>query len=114
MPPKWRASSPYRENRSTSSSRRTSGRGSSSPSVVGPGATAPERVSWRRPSRPSSPRSPAPAPRPPEAGRAGLDRLVDALEAEAAGARLAVYERLTVGDLVRRLRAEREALDWEI
>jgi hypothetical protein len=48
------------------------------------------------------------------AGRAGLDRLVDALEAEAAGARLAVYQRLTLGELVRRLRAEREALDWEI
>ena len=31
-----------------------------------------------------------------------------------AGARLAVYERVTVGDLVARLRAEREALDWEI
>lgn len=47
-------------------------------------------------------------------GRAGLDRLLDTLEAEAAGARLAVYQRLTVGELVRRLRAEREALDWEI
>jgi len=55
-----------------------------------------------------------PAPRPAPAGRAGLDRLVDALEAEAAGARLAVYQRLTLGELVRRLRAEREALDWEI
>jgi DNA-binding IscR family transcriptional regulator len=55
-----------------------------------------------------------PAPRPPVAGRAGLDRLVDTLEAEAAGARLAVYQRLTLGELVRRLRAEREALDWEI
>ncbi|MBK9087553.1 MAG: Rrf2 family transcriptional regulator [Holophagales bacterium] len=54
------------------------------------------------------------APRPARAGRAGLDRLVDALEAEAAGARLAVYQRLTLGELVRRLRAEREALDWEI
>lgn len=47
-------------------------------------------------------------------GRAGLDRLVDDLEAEAAGARLAVYQRVTLGELVRRLRAEREALDWEI
>ncbi|MBI5442889.1 MAG: Rrf2 family transcriptional regulator [Deltaproteobacteria bacterium] len=56
-----------------------------------------------------------PTPRPAAAtGRAGLDRLVDALEAEAAGARLAVYQRLTLGELVRRLRAEREALDWEI
>jgi DNA-binding IscR family transcriptional regulator len=55
------------------------------------------------------------APRPvPAAGRTGLDRLLDALEAEAAGARLAVYQRLTLGELVRRLRAEREALDWEI
>lgn len=54
------------------------------------------------------------APRPAPAGRAGLDRLVDALEAEATGARLAVYQRLTLGELVRRLRAEREALDWEI
>ena len=41
-------------------------------------------------------------------------RLADALEAEPAGARLAVYQRLTVGELVRRVRAEREALDWEI
>jgi len=55
-----------------------------------------------------------PAPRPPTPGRAGLDRLVDALEAEAAGARLAVYQRLSLGELVRRVRAEREALDWEI
>ena len=55
-----------------------------------------------------------PAPHPVAEGRAGLDRLVDALEAEAAGARLAVYQRLTLGELVRRLRAEREALDWEI
>jgi len=47
-------------------------------------------------------------------GRGGLDRLVDALEAEAAGTRLAVYQRITLGDLVRRLRVEREALDWEI
>lgn len=55
-----------------------------------------------------------PAPRPGAEGRSGLDRLVAALETEAAGARLAVYERLSVGDLVSRLRAEREALDWEI
>ena len=55
-----------------------------------------------------------PLPRPVAEGRAGLDRLVDALEAEAAGARLAVYQHLTLGELVRRLRAEREALDWEI
>ncbi len=54
------------------------------------------------------------APRPAPVGRAGLDRHLDALEAEAAGARLAVYQRLTLGELVRRLRAEREALDWEI
>lgn len=55
-----------------------------------------------------------PAPRPGAEGRAGLDRLVDALESEAARARLAVYERLTVGDLASRLRAERQVLDWEI
>jgi|GEM_PF-881538 len=56
---------------------------------------------------------PSPAPDAVE-GRAGLARLLDVLEAEAAGACLAVYQRLTVGELVRRLRAEREALDWEI
>ena len=55
-----------------------------------------------------------PAPRPVAGGRGGLDRLVDALEAEAAGTRLAVYQRITLGELVRRLRVEREALDWEI
>jgi DNA-binding IscR family transcriptional regulator len=55
-----------------------------------------------------------PSPRPPAEGRSGLDRLIDAVEAEAAGARLAVYDRLTVGVLVARLRAEREAPDWEI
>ena len=55
-----------------------------------------------------------PAARPATPGRSGLDRLVDALEAEAAGARLAVYARHSVGDLVSRLRAERQALDWEI
>ena len=43
-----------------------------------------------------------------------VPRLVAALEAEAAGARHAVYQRTTVGQLVSRLRAEREALDWEI
>lgn len=55
-----------------------------------------------------------PAPRPVRRERAGLDRLLDGLEAEAAGARLAVYRRVTLGELVRRLRSEREALDWEI
>lgn len=55
-----------------------------------------------------------PEPRPAAGERAGLDRLVDALEAEASGARLAVYQRLTLGELLRRLRAEREALDWEV
>ncbi len=55
-----------------------------------------------------------PSARPAEEGRAGLDRLVDLLEAEAGAARLAVYERVTVGDLVARTRAERQALDWEI
>jgi DNA-binding IscR family transcriptional regulator len=48
-----------------------------------------------------------------EASR-GLPGLVEAVEAEAAAARIAVYERLTVGDLVARLRAERHAIDWEI
>lgn len=55
-----------------------------------------------------------PEPRPAPSGRAGLDRLVDALEAEASGARLAVYQRVTLGELLLRLRAEQEALDWEI
>ncbi len=55
-----------------------------------------------------------PAPRPSGEGRSGLERLVDTLECEAAGARRAVYERTTVGDLVSRLRAEREVPDWEI
>jgi DNA-binding IscR family transcriptional regulator len=56
-----------------------------------------------------------PAQRPVEEGRrTGLDRIVDALEEEAAGASLAVYQRLTLGELVRGLRAEREALNWEI
>lgn len=55
-----------------------------------------------------------PAPHPSGEGRSDLGRLVDALEAEAAGARRAVYERTTVGDLVTRLRAEREVPDWEI
>ena len=54
-----------------------------------------------------------PAPRPVAAGR-GAARLVAAVEAEAAGARRAVWERTTVGHLVSRFRAEREALDWEI
>ena len=43
-----------------------------------------------------------------------LRRLVDAVEARSVAARLAVYERLTVGDLVARLRAESHALVWEI
>ena len=44
----------------------------------------------------------------------GLPALVEAVESDAAAARVAVYERITVGDLVARLRAERHALDWEI
>lgn len=48
------------------------------------------------------------------AGSGALGRLVDEVEAEAVEARRAVYARLTVGDLVDRLRAERETLDWEI
>jgi len=44
----------------------------------------------------------------------GLPGLVAAVEADAAAARLSVYERLAVGDLVARLRAERHAIDWEI
>jgi hypothetical protein len=56
----------------------------------------------------------SPAPHQPASGRRGLDRLVDTLEAEGARARLAVYERPTVGDLVSLLRAEREVPDWEI
>lgn len=55
--------------------------------------------------------SAARAERPPSGG---ASRLVVAVEAEAAGARRAVYQRTTVGQLVSRLRAEREALDWEI
>lgn len=55
-----------------------------------------------------------PEPRQGAEGRSGLDRLIDAVEAEAAGARLTVYQRLTVGELVNRLRSERDALDWEI
>ena len=55
-----------------------------------------------------------PSARPAEAGRAGLDRLVDALETQAGRARLEVYERVRVGDLVARMRSERQALDWEI
>ncbi len=39
---------------------------------------------------------------------------VDAVEAEAEAARRAVLERVTVGDLLARVRAERGALDWEI
>ncbi len=55
-----------------------------------------------------------PARRSAGAGSGTLGRLVDEVEAEAAEARRAVYARLTVGDLVGRLRAERETLDWEI
>ena len=55
-----------------------------------------------------------PSARPAEAGRTGLDRLVDLLEAEAGAVRLAVYERVTVGDLVKRVRTDRDVLDWEI
>lgn len=47
-------------------------------------------------------------------GRSPLRRLVDAVEANSVAARLAVYERITVGDLVARLRGERHALVWEI
>ena len=54
------------------------------------------------------------APRPAPGAARGVARLVEAIEAEAAGARLAVWERTTVGQLVSRLAAEREALDWEI
>ena len=56
----------------------------------------------------------APAPRPAPGAARGVARLVETIEAEAAGARLAVWERTTVGQLVSRLAAEREALDWEI
>ena len=62
--------------------------------VLAPFGTAPARALPARPGGPS--------------------RLVDALEAEAADARRAVYERTTVGQLVTRLRSERGALDWEI
>jgi DNA-binding IscR family transcriptional regulator len=55
-----------------------------------------------------------PAPRGSTAGTVGPGRLVDAIEAEAAGARRAVYERTTVGRLVALLAAERQTLDWEI
>jgi DNA-binding IscR family transcriptional regulator len=56
----------------------------------------------------------APSSRPSPAVGRGPARLVEAVEAEAAGARRAVYERTTVGQLVSRLAAERGALDWEI
>lgn len=56
----------------------------------------------------------APASRSEPAVGPGPARLVEAVEAEAAGARRAVYERTTVGQLVSRLAAERGALDWEI
>ena len=55
-----------------------------------------------------------PPPRAAATRRSALERLVDALESEAAAARRSVYERRTVGDLVARLRAERETPDWEI
>lgn len=48
------------------------------------------------------------------ARRLPLQRLVDEVEAESVAARLAVYDRLTVGDLVARLRAERQAISFEI
>ncbi len=44
----------------------------------------------------------------------GLSRIVEAVESEAAAARLAVYERWTVGDLVARHHADRHVIDWEI
>ena len=56
----------------------------------------------------------APSPRPEPGAVRGVTRLVEAIEAEAAGARRAVWERTTVGQLVSRLAAERAALDWEI
>lgn len=56
----------------------------------------------------------AAAPRPTPGAPRGAARLVEAIEVEAAEARRAVWERTTVGQLVSRLRAEREALDWEI
>jgi len=55
-----------------------------------------------------------PAPRTGGSDRSPLGRLVDAVEAKAASARAVVFERLTVGDLVNRLRSERGAIDWEI
>ena len=55
-----------------------------------------------------------PAPRAVRGVRDDLAGLVETVEAEAAAARLAVWDRLTVGDLVARLRAERHAIDWEI
>jgi len=55
----------------------------------------------------------APSGRGRAAGK-GLSRLVEAVESEAAAARLAVYARLTVGDLVARHRADRHVIDWEI
>lgn len=55
----------------------------------------------------------APSGRGRAAGK-GLSRLVEAVESEAAAARLAVYARWTVGDLVARHRADRHVIDWEI
>ena len=55
----------------------------------------------------------APGPHPAPGSR-GIARLLEAIEAEAAGARRAVYERTTVDQLVSRLRAERHVIDWEI
>lgn len=55
----------------------------------------------------------APSGRGRAAGK-GLSRLVEAVESEASAARLAVYARWTVGDLVARHRADRHVIDWEI
>lgn len=56
----------------------------------------------------------APAPRVAREPGRSLERLVAAVEMEAAAARRVVYERTTVGHLASRLAAERGALDWEI
>ena len=56
----------------------------------------------------------APSRRARAAAGKGLSRLVEAVESEAAAARLAVYARWTVGDLVARHRADRHVIDWEI
>jgi DNA-binding IscR family transcriptional regulator len=56
----------------------------------------------------------APSRRTRAAAGKGVSRLVEAVESEAAAARLAVYARWTVGDLVARHRADRHVIDWEI